>query len=94
MAGRPLVDNNNQLLKECQAKGFTKTETAAALGISRPTLNRLLLRNDNVPNLSYSQITDDGLDTMVLEAKQQLPLAGEKMIIGCIKFKGQVFTYH
>lgn len=58
-------------------------------GMSRPTLDRLIGNNPTLGEAyMYMNIRDDDVDTLVYAAKQQLPLAGERMIIGSIKSKG------
>lgn len=88
MAGRPMVQIDLDVIQQGLDAGLTKIEIANTLNISRPTLNKIL--NDEFPDTGYSSVTDDEIDSILLEAKLQLPNMGERLIIGYFKSKGFV----
>ena len=88
MAGRPSVTVELDVLEDYVKQGLAKSSMAALLNVSRPTLDKLLDRSGLAREVAYSVITDEEIDDFLLEAKRQLPLMGERLIIGFFNSKG------
>ena len=69
---------------------FTFTKIAEILGISRSTLYRRLDEEGIDRLATYTDLSDNDLDSTVSEIKQSHPNDGERLIIGCLLQAGIV----
>lgn len=89
MAGHRKINIDHDMLKDAISAGYSKREICDGFAVSRPTLNRIISENEELKaRISYSDITDEAIDVLLLEAKLNLPNMGERMIIGFFKGKG------
>ena len=89
MSGRPQVECDREMIAEYIAQGYKKSKIACLLNISRGTLDKIIQDDPALQNSSsYTQISDMEIDELMISAKEQLPLAGERMIIGFFTAKG------
>lgn len=89
MEGRPAKQFDEDEIIRLMEQGQSKSSIAAHMGISRPTLNKIIGDCPRLSTLSsFSNIVDEQVDQLVCEAKKELPLAGERIIIGFIHSKG------
>ena len=82
--GRPRVAINVELVELMHSSGFTKSEIAKALLISRTTLWRRL-REQGIHLDSYSELSDDDLDELVRCIHSRHPCFGYSLMKGMLE---------
>jgi ribosomal protein S13 len=82
MAGRPTVEVEKADLEKCIDEGHTKAAIARIVGVSRTTLDRLIVEHNLGRMFQKSILTDQQIDEVTKQAKEALPFLGERMILG------------
>ena len=82
MSGRIRLDVDRSKVEFLRSLSFTWSEVSTILGVSIKTLQR---RANDWNFLSYTDISMDGLDTIVQDILLQFPLCGEVMLNGHLK---------
>ena len=80
--GRPSTDINLDDVKYLITLGFTKSQIAELLGISRKTLYNKIGSCDSKNFSNYSDMTETQLDDIVRRVKLQHPNNGEVTVAG------------
>ena len=92
--GRPSLNISQEQLRFLLGHGFTSSDIAVLLGVSRSTISRRMrdwnLRMSDI----YSDLDDIELDRAVLEIKGAFPDAGYVMMDGLLKARGIVIQRH
>lgn len=85
--GRPRVIVNVDLVELLRSCGYTWTEIADAVQVSRATIWRRL-NEAGVSLNKYTDISDDELDGIVGQLQKEYPNCGQQMIQGFLKDRG------
>ncbi|XP_029016274.1 uncharacterized protein LOC114861339 isoform X2 [Betta splendens] len=75
-----------EYIESLLAISTTRAEVAKVLGISRPTMYKLL-REYNIMHKKFCNISDEELDATINEIKSKYPKIGEIMMIGHLRSK-------
>lgn len=86
--GRPLINVDFEDIEFLRQLRFSWTKISEILGISRSTLYRRLRQEDVTEHLSYSNISDTALDSIVEQIKERHPNDGERLMIGHLMSRG------
>ena len=86
--GRPAFDIPPRCIENLMELGFTATEMAAILGVSRSTVCRRMRQYGISVSRNYCCITDDNLDEIVRSISLQHPGCGSKMMEGHLRAQG------
>ena len=70
------------------ALGYKTTQVASLLGLSRPTIYKLMKDNNINPGNRYSGISDGELDNRLTRIKGAHPNVGEVMAAGHLRAQG------
>ena len=68
--------------------GFSATDMAALLGVSRMTLNSRLHKYNLTGQQAWDNLSDEDLDEPVSNCITQHPEWGERMLMGAMKGRG------
>lgn len=85
--GRPKVTISSSELLQLWKGGHTKKYIADHFGISRQTLERVLV-DDGIKVFETSGLTDEELDELTIEFKCIMPAAGERLVLGHFRANG------
>lgn len=86
--GRPAFHIPPCCIENLMELGFTATEMAAILGVSRSTVCRRMRQYGISVSRNYCCITDDNLDEIVRSISLQHPRCGSKMMEGHLQAQG------
>ena len=82
--GRPRIVLNVEAIEFLRSCGYTWSEVAGALQVSRSTLWRYR-SNEGMQMVRYSEISDDELDSIVQDIQRQNPNCGQQILCGYLK---------
>ncbi|KAK6475949.1 hypothetical protein HHUSO_G23946 [Huso huso] len=85
--GRPRQNVSKEEIEHLLSLKTTLSDVASILGISRPTLNRLM-REYQITGPTFSTLSDEQLDAAVCERKIHHPHVGEVMLNGHLRSRG------
>ena len=89
--GRPSIHINVDYVELLHGAGYTLTDIACALQISRTTLWRCL-QELSITLKGYSNISDSELDTIVRCYQESNPNCGQAMLSGYLNSRGSSFN--
>lgn len=87
--GRPKIHINSLAISTLREQGLHWEQIATIFGVHAKTINRRrkeLHIPDDCP--AYSEITDNSLDQIVKELRNQQPFSGQIMLMGILKSRG------
>ena len=87
LPGRPKIVLNIDTVEFLRHCGYTWCEVAQCLQISRTTLWRHL-KDINYQIQKYSEISDDELDSYLIQIQKENPNCGQQLLHGYLKAKG------
>lgn len=83
--GRPRAAVTATQVKEMFELGFTVSQMAARLGVTRPTIYKILADADIDHSNRFSSLTNSELDEIISDIKAAHPNAGEVNIMGHLR---------
>ena len=86
--GRPKFDVPQYQLAALLESGFTGPQIASIVGVSLSTVRRRMAQFGLSVGEQYSQISNDGLDMLVVAIKEQFPTCGYKQMQGHLQSRG------
>jgi len=84
--GRPKIIVNLELVELLRSCGYTWSQVADAMQISRTTLWRCMKDSCNVQK--YTDISDDELDSHLSQMQREHPNCGQQLLLGYLKDRG------
>ena len=85
--GRPRCNITKQQLEYFLDFGFTATGISAMLGVSEPTIRRRL-QEFGLSSRNFTTLSDDALDGIVIEIKEDFQQSGYRVIRGILRARG------
>ena len=85
--GRPTLSIERSQVEYLRSLQFSWSEIASLLGIGRMTLYRRRQRWGMLGR-GFIEITDENLETLVLDIKAEMPDVGERMLLGALIARG------
>lgn len=85
--GRPLLHIPRDLLEYYVACRFTIPKIAQMIGVSEPTKRRLRCYDIKISS-TYSQMTDEQLDSQVRSIPHNFPICGYRSVLGYLRSRG------
>ncbi|CAH3118453.1 unnamed protein product [Porites lobata] len=85
--GRPRYNITEEQLEYFLDFGFTATEISAMLGVSEPTVRRRL-QEFGLSSRNLTNISDDALDRIVRQIKEDFQQSGYRVIRGILRARG------
>lgn len=92
--GRPQFDVTAAQLEHLVGFGFRVPDISRLLGISERTVRRRLAEYGLSTRVTYSEISDEDLITLVGEVKNSFPTCGEMMLDGHLRTRGVTVQRH
>lgn len=86
--GRPKKNVDVARLREMVALRYNTSQIAGLMGISRPTVYKIMKDNNINPAERYSSISDSELDNQLVRIKETHPNVGEVMVAGHLHAQG------
>ncbi|CAH3191967.1 unnamed protein product [Porites evermanni] len=91
--GRPKYFLSRDQLEFLLSLGFNKTQLSEMLGMSARTIQRRMAEYGLSSN-NYSDLSEEELDRMVTEIKEQFPRAGYRQVLAILKSHGVFVREH
>ena len=85
--GRPTLSIERSQVEYLRSLQFSWSEIASLLGIGRMTLYRRR-RSWGMLGRGFIEITDEDVETLVLDIKAEMPDVGERMLLGALIARG------
>ena len=86
--GRPAYNISKEQLESLMEQEFSLTDIASLMGVSERTVHRRCREYGLKCSERFSQISDEGLDTILKQQKEIFPNMGHRMMCGVLRHLG------
>ena len=90
--GRPRLDIKKEQLEYLLHMGFSCPKIAAVIGVSLSTIRRRMSEYGLCVTELYSNVTDQELDSLVAQIKENFPNCGYRLMEGHLRHQGHRIT--
>jgi hypothetical protein len=94
MPGRPKFEISSDQLQYLIEHNFTAVQISNMLGISLSTVRRRMHEQGLNTSQPFSPLTDEELDSVVVEIKHHHPKCGYRMVLGHLRSRGLKIQQH